>query len=94
MKSAPISSVAELADAVADLHRRVAAAGRDPVSIEVQVQVPAFRLLADSEDRLLTRLGELADAGVTGIVAPAPGGSAAEVAEAVEALGSAVLPHI
>lgn len=94
VKSAPISSVAELADAVADLHRRVAAAGRDPASIEVQVQVPAFRLLADSEDRLLTHLGELADAGVTGIVAPAPDGSAAEVAEAVEALGSAVLPHI
>lgn len=91
VKSAPITSVAELGEAIDDLHALIDAAGRDPHSVEVQVQVPVFRLMDESVDRVHTTLAELREVGVTGIVTPAPEGSVGQVTEALDAFKVAVL---
>jgi len=74
-RTPPLTTPAELATAIADLHELAEEAGRDPAAIEVQVQSPQSAFLTDdtmSTEQHRDHLGQLAEAGVTSFVVQVP----------------------
>jgi probable F420-dependent oxidoreductase len=70
-RTPPLRTPAELATAIKELHQLVAAEGRDPADIEIQVQTPQSAFLTTdtiSMEQHRDHLGQLADAGVTSFV--------------------------
>ncbi|HVW42840.1 MAG TPA: TIGR03619 family F420-dependent LLM class oxidoreductase [Amycolatopsis sp.] len=92
-RTAAITSVAELADAIKELHDLVAEAGRDPASIGVQVQSPYSRALgADvSVEEVRDHIGELTEAGVTQFVTTTPSNSTAAALEGLARFGEEII---
>jgi probable F420-dependent oxidoreductase len=84
-RTAAIESVDDLAAAIADLRTRVAAAGRDPAMIDVQVQWrPASRIDGDPGETLAV-LESLAEVGVSWVCLNPP---AVEVVRCVDLLAA------
>ncbi|HUZ10344.1 MAG TPA: LLM class F420-dependent oxidoreductase [Acidimicrobiales bacterium] len=73
-RTAPLPTLGALAEAVADLHRRLEHAGRDPVSVTVQLQGGGGRL--SKEDQPLAEfsdwLDEVGAAGVDQLIVEVP----------------------
>jgi alkanesulfonate monooxygenase SsuD/methylene tetrahydromethanopterin reductase-like flavin-dependent oxidoreductase (luciferase family) len=88
-----ITSVAELAEAIKEMHDLVAAAGRDPASISVQVQSPYSGVLgADvSAEEVRDHVGELAAAGVTQFVTTTPADSTSAAVDALARFGEEII---
>jgi hypothetical protein len=83
-----LTTPADLAAGVRELHELVAAAGRDPSGFAVQVYGPQG-VLGDgfSVEQRRDHLGELAEAGATHFVVSPPGGG---VEESIDALAGFV----
>jgi alkanesulfonate monooxygenase SsuD/methylene tetrahydromethanopterin reductase-like flavin-dependent oxidoreductase (luciferase family) len=64
-RTAPIDSIESLGAAIADLHRLLEEAGRDPADIDVQVQWRAASSVENDPAAALDRIEQLAAAGVT-----------------------------
>lgn len=86
-----------LGDAIADLHRRLEATGRDPASVDVTFANPAGGAPWDDDfaaDAHLSGLDDLAALGVTWVQVGLPGSSPAAALEAIERYGELVIgPH-
>jgi probable F420-dependent oxidoreductase len=86
-RTAELSTPAQLAEAIADLHQLLAEAGRDPSTVSIQVQSRHSDHLVHREtswEEHRDFLGRLAEVGVTDVVVRTPGGSVAEAADALE----------
>jgi probable F420-dependent oxidoreductase len=84
----PLSTPADLARAVEELREMVAAEGRAPETVAVQVADPQGHIDADfSVEQRRDHLGQLADAGATDYVLSPPAGSVAECSDALTAYG-------
>jgi probable F420-dependent oxidoreductase len=86
----PIETLDKLRTAIVDLHRRVEAAGRDPRSVDVQVEWREITPMAGDRARQLDLIGELADAGVTWIVVDPPVDGVDEAVDAIRAYAAEV----
>ncbi|HVW45167.1 MAG TPA: TIGR03619 family F420-dependent LLM class oxidoreductase [Amycolatopsis sp.] len=85
-----IENIAELRTAIADLNRRVEEAGRDPGSIDVQVEWAQINKMAGDRTRQLDLIAELADAGVTWLVVDPPGDDVEHTRDAIREYGAEV----
>ena len=86
-----------LAEAIADLRRRVAAAGRDPDAIDIAFSNPAGGAVADDgfdADAHLAGLEALAALGVTWVQVGLPGTGLASAVEAVQRYGADVIAEL
>jgi probable F420-dependent oxidoreductase len=93
-RTAALESNEQLAQGIADLHRRLEAAGRDPESVDI-----TFSNLAGGSpgtdgfdaDAYLGGLAELADLGVNWVQVSVPGDSLAHALETIEEFGKTVI---
>ncbi|AGP61247.1 hypothetical protein M271_49425 [Streptomyces rapamycinicus NRRL 5491] len=92
-RTTALSTPADLAAAVAELRHFAAEAGRDPSSLEVQVQTPHSDVRSGADAYLPRRdhLEELADAGAGWFVVRVPGSSLDEALGALEHYGREVI---
>jgi probable F420-dependent oxidoreductase len=91
-RTAPLSTPAELAEAVDELRGLMAASGRDPSDVRIQVQSRhsdhlVHRATSWAEHRHF--LGELEEAGATDVIIRVPGHSVTEAIEALDEYGRA-----
>lgn len=88
-----ISTVAELAGAIKELHDLVAEAGRDPATMDVQVlSATASAPLGEvSVEQVRDHVGELAEVGVTQFVTRPPTGEVAAVLDGVARFGAEII---
>lgn len=96
-KTAPLDSVERLAELVADLHRRLEAAGRDPGSVDIAFSPLHGKGPGDDDfnaDEYLSDLQRLAAAGVTWVNVQIPGDGVAPATEALERFGATVIDAI
>jgi probable F420-dependent oxidoreductase len=78
--------------AVEDLHRRLLAAGRDPASVDIQIEFPLTDLTADNAVRqALERLDEFAELGATWAIAHVDASSVNAAADYLTAFSDAVI---
>lgn len=90
-RTAALSTPAQLAAAVRELHEMLDAAGRDPATVDVQVQSPQSDPGGVSIEEHRHHLGELADAGATWFVVRTTGGGVDEACDALAAYGRDVI---
>jgi probable F420-dependent oxidoreductase len=91
VRTPALPDVAALRTAIADLHSRLAAAGRDPAEVEVQIEWKAISGTGTERGLLKERLGELAEAGVTSMVVDPPCRDVVETLEHIAAYGAEVV---
>lgn len=91
-RTAAIESPEELRVAVDDLRDRLAAAGRDPAGVDVQVQWPAASTVTGDAAESLDALGRLAAAGATWVCLNPPAADAGRCLDALAAFAADVLP--
>ena len=85
-----LATVAQLAEAIRELHEMLTDAGRDPASVRVQVQGRQGDLLVHRENSWEEHhqfLGELAEAGVSDVVIRTPGNDLAAAVDALQEYG-------
>jgi probable F420-dependent oxidoreductase len=85
-----LATPADLAGAVRELRDMLVEAGRDPASVEVQVQSATSDVLdaGRSTEEVLDHVGQLAEAGATWFVVRPPVGTVAETVEAIDRVGA------
>jgi probable F420-dependent oxidoreductase len=93
VRTAPLATVDDLRVAIDDLRDLVVAAGRDPSTIDVQVEGPeTYALLrATSLDQHRERLAELEEIGVTCLVVDTANASLTQAIESLERYGREVI---
>jgi probable F420-dependent oxidoreductase len=95
-RTASLESTAQLAQGIADLHRRLQDVGRDPTSVDV-----TFSSLSGGNpgsddfnaDEYLSGIAELAKLGVTWVQVTVPGDTLTHTLETLEKFGSQVIAH-
>ncbi|MDN5914874.1 MAG: TIGR03619 family F420-dependent LLM class oxidoreductase [Pseudonocardia sp.] len=93
-RTAALRSPAELADAIDDLREMLAAAGRDPAAVDVQVQSPQSGFPGKpgrSLEEHRHHIGELAEAGVTWYIVGTSGGDVEAACDGLAAYGQDVI---
>ncbi len=93
-RTASLDSVEGLADGIADLKRRLDAAGRDPSDVDVTfTNIHGGDPAADdfNADAYLSAMEKLAAVGVTWLQVTVPGDSLAHALEVIERFGSSVI---
>jgi alkanesulfonate monooxygenase SsuD/methylene tetrahydromethanopterin reductase-like flavin-dependent oxidoreductase (luciferase family) len=90
-RTAPLQTTSDLARAVEDLRELAAAAGRDGGQLDVQVEWRESSSISANPDRILERVGELADAGATFMVVDPPGDDLELTTELIAAYGESVI---
>ena len=89
VRTGQLATMAEIAAAIDDLRQLVAAEGRDPEAVAVQLD--GFGLVGDPADSVLEKAAELESVGVTHVVVRLPPGPQSQVVEAVERFGEEVI---
>jgi len=95
-RTAVLDTVDALAAGIADLHRRLEAAGRDPARVDVVFSNPEGGTPGTdgfNPRAYLDGLDRLAAAGVTWVQVPIPGDSPARALAAIEEFGRTVIRH-
>jgi probable F420-dependent oxidoreductase len=93
VRTAPMPTVADFAEAVVEMRSLCVAAGRDPDEVEVQIEGPDSADLVHGRhlDAHRARLRELADAGAGWFVTDTPAGSVDEAVDALHRYGDQVI---
>jgi probable F420-dependent oxidoreductase len=90
-RTPPLTSPAELASAIRDLHALAAEAGRDPSSLDIQVEWDALDDITDGYQPVADAVGRLAEAGANWVVFEPPAHDADRAVEVVRQYGEAVI---
>jgi alkanesulfonate monooxygenase SsuD/methylene tetrahydromethanopterin reductase-like flavin-dependent oxidoreductase (luciferase family) len=93
-RTAALDSVEGLADGIADLRRRLDAAGRDPSAVDITFTNLGGGTPGDNDfnaDAYLSGMEKLAAVGVTWLQVGVPGDSLQHAVEAIERFGSSVI---
>jgi probable F420-dependent oxidoreductase len=92
-RTAPIDSVESLGEAIGDLRRMLEEAGRDPGTIEVQVQWQVGSSVEDDPAATLERIEQLAAVGVTWLCLNPPADDVERCMDLLTAYGDNIIRH-